>query len=98
MLLQLIAGGVVSTTVTTKVHDAVFPALSAAVHVTVVAPRLKAAPLATLQVALLTPEPESDAEGLKARVACAVEYVLVAMVVLPGHAIVGGVVSAVTQA
>ena len=58
---------------------------------------LNAAPLATLHDALLTPDPESEAEGLKETVACAVEYVLVATVELPGHEIVGGVVSAVTH-
>ena len=66
MLGQVSVGGVVSTTIIKKEHFAVLPALSVAVQVTLVGPRLKVLPEAGEHDADLTPEPESVAVGLNA--------------------------------
>ena len=53
---QVIAGAVVSLTLTVKVHDPVFPDVSVAVHVTVVVPTGKLDPEAGTQTTLALPQ------------------------------------------
>jgi len=92
---QVMLGACVSFTVIVKVHDAVLPTPSVAVHVTVVVPFANVAPEAGKQFTV----------GLEQlSVAVGVVYVTTAehkfgsfdFVILAGHVIAGGVVSGVT--
>jgi hypothetical protein len=62
-VLQVITGGVVSTTVTLKVQVPVAPALSVAVQVTLLDPRRKLLPEGGTQVTGNAPPEESAAVG-----------------------------------
>jgi hypothetical protein len=59
------AGGVVSLTVMVKAREVAFPAASAAVHATVVAPMAKVAPDAGEQTGTMPAVTVSDAEATK---------------------------------
>ena len=90
-------GGVLSTllTVTVKEHVDVLPVLSLAVHVTVVVPTAKQAPLATLHVTVGLGSQLSVALGITKVAAAHVAVLLqsISTTILAGQVITGGLLS-----